>query len=134
MTSIATLTPTQRLVLLRLGEGRTDKQIAEGLGFLPGTAKKHVDNLRRKAGHKTGGPRITRIELVLWGQAQGFLAVPGVSAIELTISHIESAVVAGTITEEELLGVLNRQTKRKDMINDRLERERSPNPAQARVA
>jgi len=44
------LTPREQVVLALVAEGRTDKRIGRDLGISADTARKHVQNIRRKMG------------------------------------------------------------------------------------
>jgi DNA-binding NarL/FixJ family response regulator len=66
--SIASLTPRERDVLIRLSEGETNAEIGEALYLSVGTVKAHVSSILAKLDVKT------RVEAALTAERSGLLA------------------------------------------------------------
>jgi DNA-binding CsgD family transcriptional regulator len=63
-----TLTPRQSEIMVMLGEGKSNKEIARGMSVLEGTVKLHVRGILRKLGVKN------RTEAVLAAAQGGYLS------------------------------------------------------------
>ncbi|HLQ12698.1 MAG TPA: response regulator transcription factor [Steroidobacteraceae bacterium] len=79
--SAALITPRQREVLARIGQGQTNKVIANALRLSVKTVEKHRSNLMRKLGlHNTAGVTVYAIRQGLVNQDTGAITRAGAGA------------------------------------------------------